>query len=189
MPNRFGALPEESDLVARAKSDPDAFGAVYDHYFPRVYNFVRYRVGDPDVADDLTAKIFERVLRSLPRYRPGAVPFAVWLFKIAGNIVRDHYRGERRRRYLPLELCPDCAAAEPAPVERVVEEETKQELLAAVHNLGPREREILALKFAAGFTNREIARSTGLTESNVGVILYRIIRRLRAELCGGESNA
>lgn len=176
-------------MVAAARSDPDAFGALYDHYFPRVYNFVRYRTGDPDLADDLTAKTFERVLLHLPRYRAGAAPFAVWLFKIARNIVYDHYRREGRHGTLSLEGMADKAADMDEPVERIVEFETRLDLLAAISRLEPREREILAMKFTAGLTNREIAKAMALGESNVGVILFRVIRRLRAELCGGECHA
>ncbi len=60
--------------------------------------------------------------------------------------------------------------------------------MAAIGRLDERAQELLALKFTAGLTNRQIAKTTGLSASNVGVTLYRVIRRLRAELDGGESN-
>lgn len=66
-------LPNEQSLINRAKEEPSAFGAIYDHYFSRVYNYVRYRVRDPQVTDDLTATIFERVLANLSRYQADVV--------------------------------------------------------------------------------------------------------------------
>ena len=76
----------------------------YDHYFPRVYNDVRYRVGDAETADDLTAQVFERALVNIGRYRRERAPFAAWLFAIARNAVSDCLRAQRWRRWLSLEV-------------------------------------------------------------------------------------
>ena len=179
-------LPNELAIVARATAEPAAFAAIYDHYFPRVYNYVRYRVRDATTADDLTAQAFERALVNIGRFRAERAPFAAWLFAIARNGINDHLRAQKRRRWLSLEVLRDRASAEPRPEEVVIHDETCAELLAAVVHLGDRERDLIALKFAAGLTNRRIAELTGLSQSNVGVILYRAVRRLRAELSAKE---
>ncbi|MBC8255576.1 MAG: sigma-70 family RNA polymerase sigma factor, partial [Ardenticatenia bacterium] len=95
-------------------------------------------------------------------------------------------RAKRRRGWLSLEVLRDRASAEPQPEEVVIHSETRAGLLAAVARLSDRERDLIALKFAAGLTNRRIAELTGLSESNVGVILYRAMRRLRAKLGAKE---
>ena len=182
MDGTVAVLPNELALVARATAEPAAFAAIYDHYFPRVYNYVRYRVGDAETADDLTTQVFERALTHIGRYRPERAPFAAWLFAIARNAVSDHLRAQRRRRWLSLEVLRDRASRDPQPEEIAIRNETRDELLAAVARLSERERDLIGLKFAAGLTNRRIAEITGLSESNVGVILYRAVRRLRAEL-------
>jgi RNA polymerase sigma-70 factor (ECF subfamily) len=166
--------------------EPAAFAALYDHYFRRVYNYVRYRVQAAQAADDIVAQVFERALGRIESYRPERAPFGVWLFAIARNAVNDYLRAKRRRRWLSLEVLRDRASAEPRPEEVAIHSETRAELLAAVARLSDRERDLIALKFAAGMTNRRIAKLTGLSESNVGVILYRTVRRLRAELCANE---
>ena len=181
-------LPNELALVARATAEPAAFAAIYDHYFPRVYNYVRYRVGDAETADDLTAQVFERALANIGSYRPKRAPFAAWLSAIARNTVSDHLRAQKRRRWLSLQVLRDRASAEPQPEEAVIHNETCAELLAAVARLSDRERDLIALKFAAGLTNRRIAELTGLSQSNVGVILYRAVRRLRVELSTKEGD-
>ncbi len=80
----------ESVLVCRAKTEPRAFADLYDHYFPRVYNYIRYHVRDAETADDITAQVFERALIKISSYRPERASFADWLFAIARNAVRDH---------------------------------------------------------------------------------------------------
>ncbi len=185
MNNPAGALANEAALLARVAVDPAAFAAVYDHYFPRVYTYVRYRVRDAAVAEDLTGTIFERVLAGIAGYRAEQAPFAVWLLAIARHAVSDHLRAERRHRWLSLDVLHDRAAGGPAPEELVIAGETRAALLAAVARLADRERDLLALKFGARLTNRRIAELTGLSESNVGVILYRAVGRLRAELTPG----
>ncbi len=176
------ALPGEQAMVQRAVAEPAAFAAVYDHYFPRVYNYVRYRIGDATAADDVTALVFERALANLARYRPDRAPFAAWLFCIARNAVIDHLRRRRVQRLLSLDVLRNTAGAEPSPPEAVAGAEKRAALLAAVARLSERERDLIALRFAAGLTNRRIAELTGLSASNVGVILYRAVQKLREEI-------
>jgi RNA polymerase sigma factor (sigma-70 family) len=186
MDGTIAMLPNEAALAARAVAEPAAFVAIYDHYFPRVYNYVRYRVREADAADDITSEIFERAWSNMGRYRPERAPLAVWLFAIARNAVNDHLRAEWRRRWLPFEAMRDHPGNDPQPEEIAARNETRTRLLSAVARLTQRERDILGLKFGAGLTNRNIGELAGLSESNVGVILYRAVRRLRAELCATE---
>ncbi|MEL7675675.1 MAG: sigma factor [Chloroflexota bacterium] len=80
MESMVNALANEPSLIAQARIDPAAFAALYDHYFPRIYNYMRYRVWDAQVADDLTARVFERALADLAAYRPERAPFGAWLY-------------------------------------------------------------------------------------------------------------
>ncbi len=182
MSNTVAALSNEAALVARAAAEPTAFAAIYDHYFPRIYNYVRYRVREAETADDITAQTLEAAWIKLASYRPERAPFAVWLFAIARNAVNDHLRASRRRCWIPLHILDDLPGGEPQPEQVAIHNEIHARLLAAVSHLSDRERDLVALKFAAGLTNRQIAKLMGLGESNVGVILYRSMQQLRAEL-------
>ncbi len=175
-------LTNEPAWVARAVADPAAFAALYDHYFPRIYNYVRYRVVDAPTADDLTAQIFERALADLASYRQDRAPFGAWLFGIARHVIGDHFRTQRRRRWQSFEALRHHTPADPPPEQIAAANESHRQLLNAVATLRDRERDLIALKFGGDLTNREIARLTGLSESNVGVILHRALRRLRAVL-------
>ncbi|BAF60450.1 DNA-directed RNA polymerase specialized sigma subunit, sigma24 homolog [Pelotomaculum thermopropionicum SI] len=180
--NINAVLADKAELAVRAATEPVAFASIYDHYVSRVYKYMRYRVGDPTEAEDLTSQVFERVLAKIGGYCPERGPFAGWLFAIAHNTVVDYLRSQKRHRLVPLEVMAEAACSGTGPEEVVINIETREKLLAALSRLTDRERNLVALKFSAGLTNRAIAGITGLTESNVAVILFRAMRRLRAEL-------
>jgi RNA polymerase sigma-70 factor (ECF subfamily) len=175
-------LANEQALVDQAAVEPSAFAAIYDYYFPRVYNYARYRVRDAQAAEDITSQVFERVWRKIGSYHPEQGAFAHWLFAIARNAVADHYRSKRRWRWLPIDFLSGRPSHDLPPEEITVRDETWARVLSIVAQLGERERELVALKYGARLTHREIAELTGLTESNVSVILHRTVKRLRVQL-------
>lgn len=152
--------------------------AVYADLLPRVYNYFRYRVSDRATAEDLTATTLERAWRERARYRRDVASFSTWVFGIARNVALGHYR--RHRDTVSFDTCSEQASH--ASTEESVERRGEVErLFALLAQLSAREQELLALKYGAELTNREIARVTGLSESNVGTILSRVVQRMRAE--------
>ncbi|MEJ2266501.1 MAG: sigma-70 family RNA polymerase sigma factor [Anaerolineales bacterium] len=180
-------FPDEAALVAQAARSPAAFVRLYRRYYPRIYNYMRYRCDDRATAEDLTAQVFERLLSKIGAYHPERGPFSGWLFAIARNLVTAHRRAIQRRLGISIETLRRWPSNQPGPEEAILQHEAQAELLAAVSHLAERERDLLALKFAALLTNRRIATLTGLSESNVGVILHRAIYRLRDELARREA--
>ena len=171
-------------LATRAGYDADAFGSLYDRYYTRVYNYLRYRLDDDASAEELCAQVFERLLAHIRRYDPERGPFEPWLFAIARNALRDYWRRMKLRRFLPLDSLRQQASASVSPEEQAVRDEEIEQLKHALCALEERERDLLGLKFAAGLTNRQIAHMTGLTESNVGVIVYRAVQKLKKMTAG-----
>lgn len=169
-------------------NDPEAFGGLYEEYFPKVYNYVRYRVIDPAAADDLTSSVFHKAFDRRSSYDPSRAGFGTWLFTIARNTINDHLRAVRRRKLLSLEWLRDRASGEPDPEQIMIGNEERDRLLDAIAKLPERERDIMGLKYAAGKTNRTIAGLTGLSESNVGVIVHRAIGKLRSRMLAEEEN-
>jgi RNA polymerase sigma-70 factor (ECF subfamily) len=162
-------------VVPAREADWDA---LYAAELPRVYNFFRYRVGAGPVAEDLASVTFEKAWKARHRYRRDLSAFSTWLMTIARNVAVDHYR--QRRAFVPLEEAAHVAAA--GTPEQLAEHRSDVEQLGRLlERLPERERELLALKYGAGMTNRGIARMTGLSESNVGTILHRTVQGLRAE--------
>jgi RNA polymerase sigma factor (sigma-70 family) len=166
--------------ACEAKSlDAHQFIQLYDEYFGRVYRYARYRLTDHVVAEDMTALTFERALNCLEDFDPLRGTFGSWLFTIARNLINNHLRDEKKRACLSLENCAEQPDKTASPEEKYLQVEAQSELIAAMTCLSERDRDLLSLKFAASLTNRRIAEITGLSENNVGVILFRALHKLR----------
>ena len=152
------------------------WGAVYAQELSRVLNYFRYRGFERTTAEDLTSATFEKAWRGRERYRPERAAVSTWLVAIARNVATDHLR--RPRREVPLEEV--CARDEATPETEALADADRRRLRMLLAGLPERERELLALKYGAGETNRAIARLAGLSESNVGTILHRALTGLRA---------
>lgn len=156
-----------------------SYAELYRQYLPRVLNYVRLRVDGEDLAQDLTAAVFERAIsRQHTLRQPGA--FGAWLFRIARTTVAGYYR--QRRPTVSLELAGNQSAAEPSPPEVVMRLEELARLREALLGLSEREQEMIRLKFGGGLGNQEIAKVMRLRSGHVAVILYRALRKLRAQL-------
>jgi RNA polymerase sigma-70 factor, ECF subfamily len=151
--------------------------AAYADLLPRVYNYFRYRLGNDAVAEDLTSRTFEKAWTQRAGYRRDLAGLSTWLFSIARNVAVDHLRAQRP--HLPLEAAEHVAAAG-TPQEHVAHASDLERLAALLQRLPAREQELVALKYGAEATNRAIAALTGLSESNVGTILHRVVLQLRS---------
>lgn len=157
-------------------SDAD-LGAWYEATYPRLWSWVRRLVGDPSVASDIAQEAFVRLLESERHVLPEAER-APYLFTIARNLMRDHWKrgGESRPgedvRHLPASGTRDSAAA--IDLERALEA------------LTPRERSIAWLAYAEGWDHRTIGRIVGVKEKSVRVLLFRARKNL-VRLLGGRS--
>jgi RNA polymerase sigma-70 factor (ECF subfamily) len=163
-------------LLSAIAGQPD-WDSVFAEELPRVYNFLRYRLGNEALAEDLTSRTFEKAWRERHRYRRDVSKFSTWLLTIARNAAIDHRRTERR--HAPLEAAVDVPAQE-SPEEEAAMRSNFARLSQLMAELDDRERELLALKYGAGATNRAIADVTGLSESNVGTIVHRAVSELRS---------
>lgn len=163
----------------------DELHGVYREHVTAVYAFFAYSVA-PDVAEDLTAATFERVVRHWSRFDAERSSQRTWILAIARNLLTDHFRRRRRRLGPSLDEHPELAESVPAaddPADRQVSFETVKGWLSL---LNEREREVVALRYGADMSTGEIARLLDLSEANVLQISSRALRRLRAELTARE---
>ena len=163
--------------LGAAISEAD-FESIYHAEVPRIYRFFCYRFGEGPLAEDLTSVTFEKAWRGRGQFRQQA-SFSTWLFTIARRVAQDYYRKHRHHAEVSLEEAGDI------PESAIQEEQVEQradfaQLSLLLVRLADRERELVALKYGGGLTNRAIARLTGLTESNVAVILHRTLQTLRS---------
>lgn len=176
------ALSEEKTLFAGANSDDSSFIELYDYYFPKIYNYVHYRVADFHAAEDLVSLVFEKIFTRFESYRPEKAPLSAWIFSIARNTITDYYRRRGLIHFDSLDTSAEVTTADPDPGDVVCFNEVQQHLIKALSSLKQREREVIALKFWSGLSNSDIANLVGISESNTGVIIFRAMRHLRTIL-------
>ena len=168
-------------LVVRAQQgDPEAFGALFDHYYVPVYRYVVSRVGRPSDAEDLAQLVFVKALEALPRYEARGVPFGGWLFRLARNVVIDHIR--TRREHAPLDLIVERSSGADGPDELAVLRQEMDSVAVALRRLTPEQREAIELRFFAGLSAREAAVAMGRQEGTVRGLQFRAIAAIRREL-------
>ena len=158
------------------------FAEFYAHWFDRVYNYARGRTGSATRADEIAADTFERAFRSWGKFDASRGDRRTWVFTIAFRSVADHYRSEKPGVWTSLELTADPPDAAKGPAREAEAADEKKRLAKALDSLDDEAKEIVSLKFFSGLTNRAIGELLGLSESNVGVTLFRSIRKLRKNL-------
>jgi RNA polymerase sigma-70 factor (ECF subfamily) len=173
------ALSVDDLAIAATAGDVEAVGRLYDALVARIYRYVALRVHRREDAEDLTQLVFERIVSSLPRYRPRGRPFEAWAFRIARNAVIDHVR--RDRAHEPLTDGHDTGHDE-TPDRLTVRGEEIQELRSAIANLTADQQEALALRFAAGMSAEEAAAVMGRRAGTVRGLTFRAIASLRRRL-------
>jgi len=177
---RSPAQADERLLVEAAQKDPARFAELYELHFDRVYLFIARRIGDRDVAEDLTSDVFHKALAHLKQFEWRGVPFGAWLLRIAANAVTD--RGKRSGRELSFAEPPEIAAqAEMAEVE------DGARLFRLVDDLPEDQRQVVVMRFAEEKSIREIAGQIGRSEGAVKQLQFRGLENLRARFESGQT--
>jgi RNA polymerase sigma factor (sigma-70 family) len=171
--------------VKPAESIP--FDQVFDTCYPAVFRYFRYRGADADTANDLASSVFEKALANLRRYDPRKGQIQTWLFAIAHNLSINYWKAGQTHPLTSLDDLDLLAHDEPPLEQELIRIQDKQEILQALQSLDPRSVEVIALKFGGELTNRQIAGLIHLSESNVGVILFRALLKLRAVLASNQA--
>lgn len=180
----MSADESEASLVARAtQRDAEAFGALYNLYFERIYRYVRLRIVNAPDAEDVTAAVFLSAWRGIERFSPKhETSFASWLFRLAHNALVDRYR--RARTTVSLDTCEaDSPSNAPSNPEAELEWRlTLSELHAALQKLTDEQREVVLLRFFEGLSAREVGDIMGKQEGTVRGMQFRAIDALRRAL-------
>jgi RNA polymerase sigma-70 factor, ECF subfamily len=175
----------EDALVGRARTDPAAFGALYELHHGDVLAFVKSRVADD--AEDVTQEVFVKALRAIGRYEIRDCPFHAWLFTIAANAIADHHR-QSRRRSAALDEVPDgMLTVGSSPDELAADADAAHRIWAAAGNLPAHQRTALALQVAADLPLDEIGARMGRSAGAVKLLLHRARHGLRRQLAAAEA--
>lgn len=172
----------DARLIEQAKSDPQAFGALYERYVERIYSYIFYRTGNQQEAEDLTAKTFHKALDHIARYDNRGVPFSAWLYRIAHNLVANWHRDGARRKELPLENQDHVSPARGRPEQLAEATEEREALLDAIRRLPSDRQQLILLKFIDALPNSQIGDIMGRSEGAIKSLYHRTLIALRDDL-------
>jgi RNA polymerase sigma-70 factor, ECF subfamily len=196
-PSGFPDRPDPADpatevwnLIERAKAgDKEAFASIYDRYLDTVFRFVYFRVGNRQLAEDLTAETFLRALKRIGSFTWQGRDLGAWLVTIARNLVADHFKSGRYRLEVTtgdvLDAEREDRGPEGSPEAAVVDHITNITLLTAVKQLNPEQQECIVLRFLQGFSVAETAKAMGKNEGAIKALQYRATRALQRLLPEG----
>lgn len=182
----------EQELLARARHSPEAFGQLYDRYYPAILNYVVRRTGNIEAAKDITAETFVKALSAIGRFEWRGSSFGAWLYRIAGNELATYVR-KGKYTAISLEHLQETQGLEPVSATEV-----EAELIAAQETLTRHQQfltclqhvrqlpviyqEVIGLRFFADRSIKEIAEILRKPEGTVKSLLHRGLDRLRTAL-------
>ena len=167
---------EINEHLPRARrQDPDSLAVLCEHFYPKVLQYMRYRT-KPETAEDLTGDVFLRMMRHIGRQKGSLV---AWLYRIAANVVTDHYRRRNVRQTESLDEAGDLA---PATSDMAGTVQARLDLETAMRHLTDEQREFVVLKFIQGLSNADIAEITGKKLPALRALQFRALSALRVAL-------
>jgi RNA polymerase sigma-70 factor (ECF subfamily) len=187
---RIPVDPEPPDDSARIRAlvelaqggDTEAFGQLYDRYVTGIFRYIYVRVGNRQLAEDLTADTFLRALRSLHTFQWKGKDFAAWLTTIARNLMNDHFKSRRTRSEFTTDVFPDRPDAGRGPEGDVLASLTNAELMQAVSDLPEDQRDCVLMRFVQELSISETAQALGRSEGAIKQLQLRAVRGLAKKL-------
>ncbi len=171
---------EEQDLLERAiRAEPAALGMLYDQYVDRIYAYIYHRVGQADLAEDLTGQVFMRMLEAVRTGRGWRTSFSGWLYRIAHNLVIDHYRRKHRATLVDIDEAEPVQAQTGDPVRSVEKQYERERLRTALAKLTEEQSQVISLRFLEDLSIAESAEIMEKTEGAVKALQYRAVLALR----------
>ena len=168
----------EWDIVRRAQEyDEPAVEALYQKYYPKIYNYAFLQMGDAQASEDLASDVMLKMIESMHKYTFRGLPFGAWVFRIARNRLIDLHRRRRRRGEVDLSGSLSSALASPHVLaERALE---RGQIQVALKHLTDEQRQVIVLKFIQGFDNRSIGKIMGRSEGAIKSLQHRALGALR----------
>ena len=177
--------PTDAELIAQAQAGQvESFGDLYSRHVEAIYLFINSRVGSKRDAEDLTENVFLQAFEALDRYEERGAPFSAYLYRIARNLVIDHYRGQE-----PLEPLEDLdwRYGQEAVAERQVINEQQVKLIKqALAKLPDHYQEVVRLRLLVGLPTKQVAEWMDREPSTIRVIQHRALKALREQLGTGD---
>ncbi len=173
-----GELSDEAVLIQKAKDfDSEAWAQIYRRYYPKIYTYLHYRVGDVDLAEDITASVFLHAVERIKSFTYRGFPLSSWLYRIAHNQMVDHFR--RKAKVATKPLTEELLAKRGGVPEEMEGALVREDLSSALKNITEEQQQVVLLKFFGGLSNAEVARIIRKPEGAVKALQHRALASLR----------
>ena len=167
----------EEELIKKARrGKSEAFGALYDTYLPRIYRFVFLKTSGKEVTEDITHQTFLKAWQNIRQYIPKGFPFSSWLYRIAHNLVIDHYRAKKIN--IGLDSIEENELAF-EPENKLDDNLAIAKIKSAIPELPQEQQTVIIMKFIEGLSNEEVAAALDKSEVTVRVLQHRAIKNLK----------
>ena len=170
-------------VAQAAVTDERAFTELYEHFFPRVYQYLLKRTCDSTLADELVSDTFLRCFQHLKDYDPERGAFSTWLFRIAQNAMNKRYGSREFTSETAWDETFDPAGPDSeTPEQQALSAERSEELRRAIKKLPERQQKILEMTYWLEMKSNEVAEVLGMAPSSVRVALKQARDSLRKVL-------
>ncbi|MBU0975694.1 MAG: RNA polymerase sigma factor [Patescibacteria group bacterium] len=172
---------EDKAILEQIKKDKKGFDKIYTKYYKVVLNYIKSRINDKALGEDLTSEVFIKVYKAIGDFKWQGVSLSSWIFRIARNLLTDYYRKiSRKQEAISLTEIENLFEDQTATnFTDFIRDEEEQALYDAIREFAENDQFLIYYKFFEGLTNVEIAKLSGLKESNVGTRLYRIKKQMK----------
>ena len=171
---------ERRALDGLRKLDSQSIGAIYDHYFPEVYRYVRYRISDESTAEDIASDIFVRLMDAAQKKQGPQTNLRGWLIATASNAVNDHHRRQYRR---PVEALSESMADRGPTIHAEIDSREQSRLVRdAIAQLTEEQQHVLALRFGQGYSIEETAALMKKNVNAVKALQFRALASLQRQI-------
>ncbi len=172
------ATQTEDELLARAKLyDEEAIGEIYNRYSQKIYAFLHRRTGDPTLAEDLTASVFLKMLEAIRNQRMWHTSFSGWIYRIAHNLLVDHYRDCAKLTYVGIDDTP-LPASRSCPIAAAERSLESERLRSALLRLTEDQAMVISLRFLEHYSISEVATILGKSEGAIKSLQHRALATL-----------
>lgn len=163
-------MTDENLMLSVTRGDTEKLSLLFNRYHDKLYDYFLRMTRDEFVSGDLLQMVFERVLKGKHTYRQ-EYPFVGWVFRIAKNVLMDHYRNEKKTLEIREGIIGD----------QVEQEDTwqKSDIELALDQLEEKYREVLILTRYQDLKYKEVAAIIGVSETGVKTRVHRAIKQLK----------
>ena len=166
-------LEIEKQWLLRARADKKHFLYFYEKYYDHIYRFIYWKTLDHDLTQDLTAEIFLQALDKFGQFKWKRVTVGAWLYKIALNKIRAHFKGKLKRKYTSTNRLKNMQLFDPDPLETLILEEDQLLMQGFLQKFDELSRNIFILHYWEDLKVHEVAAALGKREGTIKSRLKR----------------